>query len=258
MDFGPVVDVLTNPNNPILQGRTYGSTPDYVTRMASAEVDGLASQGIAATLKHFPGLGSSDADPHHVLPIINRTLAQMQSVELVPYKTMIAQGKVSMIMTTHMLIPSLDPTLPTSVSPRVLNGLLRHDMGYDGVIISDALFMGGVTYVVPSFVQPADKPAYAGLMAFEAGTDLLLGAYSEYQTRKTMDYIEGALKQGDFTQSYLDASVMRILKFKIQWHIIPATVAGHASAAATNPAMAHVQPASPPLSIVMDMPRRAR
>jgi beta-N-acetylhexosaminidase len=257
VDFGPVVDVLTNPDNPILQGRTYGSTASAVTTMASAEVDGLTSQGVAPTLKHFPGLGSSTTDPHHALPVINLSLAQMQQVDLVPYKTLIAQGKVSMIMTTHMLIPALDPKLPTSVSPKVLNGLLRTTLGYDGVVISDALFMQGVLDAVPSFVQPADQPSYAGLMAFEAGTDMLLGAYSEYQTRKTIDYIESALKQGDFTQSYLDASVMRVLKFKIQWHIIPQNFTGHASVQTMNPGMARIQLPTPhTASVVMDMPRR--
>lgn len=213
VDFGPVVDVLTNPTNPILQGRTFGSTPDRVTQMASAFLDGLYSTGMPGSLKHFPGLGSSSQDPHHVLPYINRTLAQMEAVDLVPYKTLIAQGKVSMIMTTHMLIPALDPNLPTSISPLVINGLLRQQMGYNGVVISDALFMGGLSYKY-------DIP-HAGLLAFEAGTDMLLGSYSEWQTRQMMNLIENAVANGQITQQRIDESVLRILKFKIQWNIIP-------------------------------------
>ncbi len=213
VDFGPVVDILTNPNNPILQGRTFGSTPGYVTTMASNFLDGLYSTGVAGCIKHYPGLGSSSTDPHHALPFINRTLAQMEDTELVPYKTLIAQNKVSMIMTTHMLIPALDPNLPTSISPKVINGLLRQQLGYNGVVVSDALFMGGLSYKY-------DIP-HAGLLAFEAGTDLLLGAYSEGQTRQTMNLIENALHTGAVTQQQIDTSVLRILKFKIRWNIIP-------------------------------------
>lgn len=214
VDFGPVVDVLTNSNNPILQGRTYGSTPEYVTKMASAFLDGIATTGVAACLKHYPGLGSSAQDPHHVLPFINRTLAQMEAVDLVPYKTLIGEGKVSMIMDTHMLIPALDPNLPTSISPFVLTILLRNQLGYQGVLISDALFMGGLsnTYDIP----------HAGLLAFEAGTDMLLGAYSEWQNRQMMNLIEGAIQNGTISMQHLDTSVLRDLKFKLQYNIIPA------------------------------------
>lgn len=232
VDFGPVVDVLTNPNNPILGGRTYGNTPDYVTKMAGQEIDGLTSVGVASTIKHFPGLGSSNTDPHHSLPTINRTLAEMQQTELVPYKDLIAQGKVSMIMTTHMLIDALDPNLPTSISPAVINGLLRQQMGYNGVVVSDALFMGGLAY-------KWDTP-HAGLLAFEAGTDLLLGAdqytTSDYDTRTTITLIKQAIARGDITMAQLDASVLRILKFKAQWNIIPAnfTLPGNSTANTSN------------------------
>ncbi len=218
VNFAPVVDVLTNPSNPILQGRTFGTTPDLVTNMATSYIDGLQGGGVAATLKHFPGLGAATVDPHKALPTVDRTLAQLQSVDLVPYKKLIAEGKVSMIMTTHMLIPSLDPKLPTSISPAVINGLLRHDLGYDGVVVSDALFMGGLTNTY-SFPQ-------AGLLAFEAGTDLLLGAGGAVaggasDTLATINLIKSTLSKGQITQQYLDDAVLRILRFKIQWKIIP-------------------------------------
>jgi beta-N-acetylhexosaminidase len=215
VDLGPVVDVLTNVNNPILQARTFSSNTTTVTQMASNFVDGLSTTGVASCIKHYPGLGSSTGDPHQVLPVINRTLAQMQTVELAPYKSLMAAGKVDMIMDTHMLIPALDPTLPTSVSPKVINGLLRQQMGYDGVVISDALFMGGLD-------QFGDM-AQRGLKAFEAGTDLLLGAYSEAQTRETITVLHDALTKGTITQQQIDTSVLRVLKFKEKWHIIPDT-----------------------------------
>jgi len=213
VDYAPVVDVLTNPNNPILQGRTFGTTPDVVTSMAAAYIDGLRDGGVAGCLKHFPGLGASTVDPHKSLPTVDRSADQLKSIDLKPYRDLLAQNRVPMIMTTHMIIPSLDPDLPTSISPKVINGLLRHDMGYDGVIVSDALFMGGLSY---KYNIPT-----AGLLAFEAGTDMLLGAGGASDVLATINLIKDAMGRNEITQEYLDNAVLRILRFKIQWKIIP-------------------------------------
>ncbi len=155
----------------------------------------------------------------------------MEQVELVPYTALLKTNHVPMIMTTHMLIPALDPDLPTSISPKVINGLLRQQMGYNGVVVSDALFMGGLSskYSIP----------VAGLMAFEAGTDLLLGAYDDGDVRATMNLISGALASGTVTQSQIDTSVLRILRFKIQWHIISTKFTLATSNAVTPQIAAH-------------------
>lgn len=215
VNFAPVVDVLTNPTNPILQGRTFGDTPQTVETYAAAYLDGLTAGGIAGTLKHFPGLGSSTVDPHKALPTVDRTLAQMQATELAPYRDLMQRSDVTLIMTTHMLIPALDPNLPTSISPAVINGLLRGQMGYTGVVISDALFMGGLSgkYTIP----------VAGLLAFEAGTDWLLGAGNVENVEQTIGLLKDALAKGDITSARIDQSVTRILEFKLRWNIIPAT-----------------------------------
>jgi beta-N-acetylhexosaminidase len=250
VNFAPVVDVLTNPTNPILQGRTFGSTPDLVSKMAASYIDGLKNGGgIAATLKHFPGLGASTVDPHQALPTVDRTLAQLQSVDLVPYKMLIASGRVSMIMTTHMLIPSLDPNLPTSISPAVINGLLRHDLGYDGVVVSDALFMGGLSnkYSIPQ----------AGLLAFEAGTDLLLGATGAGDTLTTINLIKSALSKGQITQQYLDNAVLRILRFKIQWKIIPSSFKLASATGANSAGSAMVVAPAAQIAFAADQRRHA-
>jgi beta-N-acetylhexosaminidase len=211
VNFAPVVDVLTNPDNTILIGRTFGSDPQLVTNMAEKYIDGLTSGGIAGCLKHFPGLGASNADPHKVLPTVDRTPEQLQDIDLVPYTQLIAKNKVPMIMTTHMLIPSLDTKLPTSVSPAVITDLLRKKMHYQGVIVSDALFMDGLNaYTIPE----------AAFLAFKAGTDLLLGTPNAQDTKEAMDLIKNAVVKGEITQDFLDAAVLRILTFKIQWGII--------------------------------------
>jgi beta-N-acetylhexosaminidase len=225
LDLAPVVDVLTNPNNTILISgdRTFGNTPDLVTKMASAYIEGMASGGVSACLKHFPGLGASSVDPHKDLPIVDRTLAQLQNIDLVPYQQLIDTNKVSMIMTTHMLISSLDPNLPTSISPAVITDLLRHKMKYDGVVISDAVFMGGLTKTIYSLGLTTDKGTIptGALLAFEAGTDLLLGLENADEVKATIDLIKRDLASGKITQNFLDDSVVRILRFKLFWKIIP-------------------------------------
>ncbi len=224
-DFAPVVDVLTNPNDTILLGRVFGSDPNLVTKMAQAYLQGLASGGIPGCLKHFPGLGASSVDPHKALPVINRTLQQLQTVDWVPYEKLIPANLAPMIMITHILIPALDPNLPASISPSVINGYLRHTLGYNGVVVSDALFMGGLSY---KYTVPQ-----AGLLAFEAGTDLLLGALNAAQALETINLIKSAISSGQITQSYLDNSVLRILTFKLQWGIIPVNFTLNSGTSAT-------------------------
>lgn len=212
VNFAPVVDVLTNPDNTVLQRRTFGSDPQVVVAYSTAYIDGLTAGGVAGCLKHFPGLGSVALDPHLTLPMLDTTLADMKLRELSPYYALLKTNHAPMVMVTHMLIPALDPNVPTSVSPLVINGLLRHDMGYDGLVISDALFMGAL--------KPRSVPQ-AGLDAFEAGTDLLLGAYSAGDVEETVRLLKEALATGTITQKQIDTSVLRILKFKYQWKIIP-------------------------------------
>ncbi len=167
VNFMPIVDVLTNPNNPGLPMRTFGSDPTLVTNMGRAYLKGLTDGGIIGCLKHFPGLGSASIDPHQSLPSMNRSLATLNAVDLVPYRTLIDEGIVPMVMVTHILNPQLDPNLPTSLSPNVVTGILRKQLNFKGVIISDTLWMGGIsnTYSL----------AQAAVLAVKAGTDLLLG-----------------------------------------------------------------------------------
>lgn len=212
VNFAPVVDVLTNPDNTVLRRRTFGSDPQVVVEYSAAYIDGLTAGGVAGCLKHFPGLGSVAPDPHITLPELDASLAEMKLRELSPYYALLKTNHAPMVMVTHMLVPALDPKVPTSVSPLVINGLLRHDMGYDGIVVSDALFMGGL--------KPRSVPQ-AGLEAFEAGTDLLLGAYSAWDVQETVRLLKDALATGQITQKQIDDSVLRILKFKYQWKIIP-------------------------------------
>jgi len=213
VNFMPIVDVLTNPNNPGLPQRSFGADPTVVTNMGRAYLKGLSDGGIVGCLKHFPGLGSANLDPHLSLPYMDRSLATLNAVDLVPYRTMIAEGIVPMVMVTHILNPQLDSKLPTSLSPNVITNLLRNDLNFKGVIISDTLWMGGIsnTYTL----------AQSAVLAVKAGTDLLLGPRSVSEAQTLLYGLKQAVQNGTLTPSQIDASVARILELKLRYKVVP-------------------------------------
>jgi beta-N-acetylhexosaminidase len=175
--FAPVLDVNSNPANPIVGVRSFGGDPALVARHGCAAIDGLAGRGLVACAKHFPGHGDTETDSHHATPLIRRSRAAFEAVDLVPFAAAIAHG-VDCIMTAHIVAPALDdattwspkaqapvPT-PATLSRPILTGLLRETLGYDGVIASDALDMKGIT-------EHFD-PVAATLLCLRAGVDLLL------------------------------------------------------------------------------------
>ena len=212
VNFMPIVDVLTNPNNPGLPMRTFGSDPTLVTNMGRAYLKGLTDGGVIGCLKHFPGLGSANLDPHLSLPTMNRSLATLNAVDLVPYRTMINEGIVPMVMVTHILNPQLDPKLPTSLSPNVVTGLLRKQLNFQGVIISDTLWMGGIsnTYSL----------AQAAVLAVQAGIDLILGPRGLSDTQNMLYGLKQAVLKGQISQAQIDASVTRIIQMKLHYKVI--------------------------------------
>ncbi len=212
VNFMPIVDVLTNPNNPGLPMRTFGSDPTLVTNMGRAYLKGLTGGGIIGCLKHFPGLGSANIDPHHSLPHMNRSIATLNAIDLVPYRTMISEGIVPMVMVTHILNPQLDPKLPTSLSPNVVTKLLRNQLNFKGVIISDTLWMGGISNTY--------NLAQAAVLAVKAGTDLLLGPRGLHDTQFMITGLRQAVDKGDISIDQVNAAVQRILELKLQYKII--------------------------------------
>ncbi|HEU5367722.1 MAG TPA: glycoside hydrolase family 3 N-terminal domain-containing protein [Ktedonobacterales bacterium] len=212
IDFMPIVDVLTNPNNPALSQRTFGSDPRLVTNMGRAYLQGLTAGGVIGSLKHFPGLGSATIDPHKSLPFMNRSLATMNSVDLVPYRTLIGEGIVPMVMVTHILNEQLDPKLPTSLSSNVITNLLRHQLGFRGVIICDTLWMGGIsnTYTL----------AQAAVLTVQAGTNLLLGPRGLRDTEMMLAGLKQAVTSGRIPMEQIDTSVQLLLEMKLHYHLL--------------------------------------
>jgi beta-N-acetylhexosaminidase len=206
-DFAPDVDVgLVQGQD--LRTRVFGSTPDVVTEMAGAYLQGLQRSGhVIGTLKHFPGLGSVLDDAHLDLPTVKRTLDQLESVELAPYRALIATGQVYAIMPTDLLVPALDPTLPSELSPATIDGVLRQQLGFNGVCITDALYMAGIakTYSMPQ----------AGVMAIEAGCDMLVGPAHPWEIQPMVDALRSAVQSEQISMQRIDESVRRILKLKV-------------------------------------------
>lgn len=212
VNFMPIVDVLTNPNNPGLVMRTFGSDPTLVTTMGRAYLQGLTAGGVIGSLKHFPGLGSATIDPHQALPYMDRSLATLNAVDLVPYRTLIDEGLVPMVMVTHILNPQLDPKLPTSLSPNVITNLLRNQLHFQGVIISDTLWMGGVSNTYDL--------AQAAVLAVQAGTNLLLGPRGLSETQAMLGSLKQAVLNGQISMEQIDRSVQLLLEMKLHYSIL--------------------------------------
>ena len=149
MSFSPVLDVNTNPKNPIIGARSFGSNPLEVSKRGLALTRGMEGAGVLGSGKHFPGHGDTQSDSHKTLPVVDRTLEELKEVEWVPFKSALQNG-IGSIMVAHLNIPSLEPSgKPTSLSSKVINDILRKDWGYDGLVLTDALNMKGVSEFAP-------------------------------------------------------------------------------------------------------------
>ncbi|HEU4427085.1 MAG TPA: glycoside hydrolase family 3 protein [Pilimelia sp.] len=204
-DYAPVADVNINPANPVIGIRSVGEDPGLVADLVAAQVDGYHDGGVAAVAKHFPGHGDTTVDSHFGLPEVTHTRAQLKAIDLPPFRAAIREH-VDTIMTAHVVLRSIDPSgAPATMSKPILTGLLRGELGYDGLIVTDALDMGGATGTYP--------PAVAPVEAFKAGADqLVLAPQMDVAYNAVLD----AVRRGDITKRRLDQSVSRILRLKIK------------------------------------------
>ena len=212
-NFAPVLDVNNNPANPVIGRRSYGDDPQRVATMGVAAVLGYQNDaGILACGKHFPGHGDTDVDSHLALPTILHSLERLFAVELVPFRAAIAAG-VAAIMTAHIVFPEMDPTLPATLSLTVLTGLLRGDLGFEGLIITDCLEMNGVAN---DWGEPE-----AAVLAVLAGADILLCCHTWTKQCAIRDGLVAAVEQGRIPLSRIDASLARITGAKDRWLAAP-------------------------------------
>ena len=203
-DFAPVVDVNTNPNNPIIGNRSFGSEVPNVISSALAYSNGLQDNNILAAIKHFPGHGDTDQDSHLDLPVISHSLKRLNEIEIAPFKALMDKG-IGGVMVAHLYVPALEKTkgIPASISKNIITGVLKDQLGYKGLIITDALNMGAVANKF--------KAGELDAMAFSAGNDIMLFS-QDVSTGKKL--IQQAIDKGEISQNRVEESVKKILLTK--------------------------------------------
>lgn len=210
-DFAPVLDVNNNPRNPVIGDRSYSDDPALAAAMGAAAVRGFQEDaGILACGKHFPGHGDTNTDSHHALPRIAHSRARLDAVELVPFRAALTAG-LAAVMTSHILFSALDPDLPATLSPAILTGLLRNELGFDGLIVTDDLEMQGVA---KGWGAPE-----AAVLAVLAGADILLCCHTWETQTAIRDALLQAVETGRLSASRIDESAARIAQAKGQWLI---------------------------------------
>jgi beta-N-acetylhexosaminidase len=226
--LAPVADVNVDPDNPVINARSFGEDPQDVARYVSAFIRGVQSEHVLATAKHFPGHGDTHIDSHRALPVLDVSAERLRRVELVPFRAAMA-ANVASIMIGHLSVPSIEPTpapvrsdqhnenpygttaaevpkegtLPATISPKIIDGLLRNDLGYRGLVVSDAFDMGGLT-------EHFD-PGEAAVRAIEAGEDQILLSPN---TDAAIAAVKAAVESGRISETRIDQSVRRILAAK--------------------------------------------
>lgn len=210
VNFAPVLDINSNPNNPVIGVRSFGNTPELVSKLGIAEMNGLRDGHVIAVVKHFPGHGDTSVDSHLDLPVVHRTTAQLEAFEWLPFRAAI-EAEADAIMIAHILFPKIDPEAPASLSPVIINEQLRGTLGYDGVVITDDMTMGAIAdhYGVVE----------ASIRSVAAGSDILLIAHGYDTAKSVYDQLLQSVKDGDITESRIDESVYRILTLKHKYNL---------------------------------------
>ncbi|UQZ37096.1 beta-N-acetylhexosaminidase [Paenibacillus sp. PK3_47] len=206
MNFAPCVDVNNNPANPVIGVRSYGESPVLVSEMGAAAADGFQQAGVAATIKHFPGHGDTDTDSHLALPSIGHGRERLAEIELLPFKRIIEAG-VDAVMTAHVVFKAYeDEDIPATLSEKILTGLLREELAFDGVIVTDCLEMNAISQTVgvgPGAVQ-----------AVKAGADLILVSHTYDWQVEAIEAVVEAVVSGEIPETRIDASVQRLAGLK--------------------------------------------
>ncbi|MFD1953004.1 beta-N-acetylhexosaminidase [Paenibacillus thailandensis] len=205
MDFAPVLDVNTNPDNPVIGDRSFGAAADTVSRIGVQVMSGIQSQGVIPVVKHFPGHGDTSVDSHKGLPVVEHSLQRLRSIEFAPFSAAISEG-APVVMVGHILMSELDPNTPASMSRIVIQNYLRDELRFNGVVITDDMTMeaiGETAAIGPAAVQ-----------AVLAGADIVLVGHDSGQQMAVLDALMSAAQSGKLPQKAIDASVYRIVKMK--------------------------------------------
>lgn len=210
INFAPVLDINSNPDNPVIGDRSFGNNPKLVSELGTQMMKGLQSEKIIPTIKHFPGHGDTSADSHLELPMVHKSLAELEKFELVPFSHAVEEG-ADMVMIGHLLLPKIDPDYPSSLSEAIITELLRKRIGFDGVIITDDMTMKAITgnFDIGS----------AAVMSVKAGNDIVMVAHDYEKMIKVISELKKAVQEGDISEARINESVTRILQLKEKYDI---------------------------------------
>lgn len=209
MNFAPVLDIDSNPKNPVIGNRSFGANPEIVSRLGIATMEGLKSHVISA-VKHFPGHGDTSVDSHIGLPVVNHDLDRLKSFELIPFANAIKNG-VDVVMVAHILLPEIDERNPATLSKTVITDILRNEMKFNGVVITDDMTMGAI-------IQNYDI-GNAAVMSVAGGADIVLVCHDNEKQIQILEALRQAVIDGVISEDSLDEHVYRVLKLKRKYDL---------------------------------------
>lgn len=210
MDFAPVLDINSNPNNPVIGDRSFGNNAEIVSRLGVQTMKGIQAGGVIPVVKHFPGHGDTSIDSHVGLPVVNHDLNRLKSFELIPFEEAV-KNQADAVMVAHILLSRIDPVFPASLSRTIITNILRNQMGFIGVVITDDMTMGAITR---NF-----NLSYAAVQSINAGSDIILVSRGYDNEVNLINALKNAVINGTIPIERIDESVYRILKLKQKYNL---------------------------------------
>lgn len=210
IDFAPVLDINSNPNNPVIGDRSFGNNPSLVSKLGIQTMKGIRSENVISVIKHFPGHGDTSVDSHLELPVVYKSYNELNSFELIPFKNAIQQN-ADVIMVAHILLPKIDPNYPSSMSKEVMTTILRNKLHYQGIIMTDDMTMNAI--------QNHYKTANAAVKSVQGGSDIVMVAHNYQKVTEAIHAIKAAVTNGTISEERINQSVKRIFELKEKYKV---------------------------------------
>lgn len=210
INFAPVLDVNSNPDNPVIGDRSFGDNPNLVSELGIETMKGLKSESVIPTIKHFPGHGDTSVDSHVELPTVQKSLAELEKLELIPFREAIVAG-ADIVMVAHILLPKVDPDYPSSMSKNIITDLLRDKLEFNGVVITDDMTMEAIA---GNF-----DLGRAAVTSVQAGSDIIMVAHGNDNMIKVISALKEAVENGEIEEERINESVTRILQLKANYDL---------------------------------------
>lgn len=215
VDFAPVLDINSNPKNPIIGDRSFGTNSTIVSKLGIQTMNGIQSQNVIPVVKHFPGHGDTSVDSHVGLPVVYNDMQRLNSLELIPFSEAIKNG-ADMVMVAHILLPKIDSKNPASLSKTIITDVLRNNLKFNGVVITDDMTMGAI--------EKNYNLGEAAVKSLNAGTDIILVCHDFNKQTSILNAIKNSVTNGTLSKQSIDAKVYRILKLKEKYNLKDSTI----------------------------------